>query len=457
MGEETFRRGVRAYLEAHAEGNAVAADLWSALGEASGRDVAAVLSGFLDQPGYPLIRVERDGPGAVTLAQRRFLNAGVAAPDLAWRVPVVLKWSDGRTVHTTPVLLATARRRVELGPRVEWVHPDADARGYYRWELPEADLRELARQADDRLSVRERIALLGDARSLLDAGELHGDAYLDLVADFAGDADPAVIDAALAALANVESAFVTDALRDAFAAWVRRTLGPTLERFGASPRPGEPQAVALLRPRLLGWLGGAGRDPGLRAEAARAARRYLDDPSAVDPSLVAVTLTLAARGGDGELFDTFRRRFEAAEIPADRGRFLAALGAFDSPGLEDRALAYALAGPLRPNELFTIARGMGDTEAGAERVYAWATAHFADLTARIPPDFVAFMPFLASGCSAPRLEAARHFFAAPEHRVPGTEEQLARVGEQVTDCVALRRREGPAVAAYLEGAAAPPR
>jgi aminopeptidase N len=57
MGEEPFRTGVRDYLSAHAWGNARAADLWSALGQAGGHDVARAMATFLDQPGMRLVTI----------------------------------------------------------------------------------------------------------------------------------------------------------------------------------------------------------------------------------------------------------------------------------------------------------------------------------------------------------------------------------------------------------------
>jgi aminopeptidase N len=56
LGDEPFRDGLRSYLADHAWGNASAKDLFAALGKASDRDVAAVASTFLDQPGVPLVR-----------------------------------------------------------------------------------------------------------------------------------------------------------------------------------------------------------------------------------------------------------------------------------------------------------------------------------------------------------------------------------------------------------------
>ena len=59
------------------------------------------------------------------------------------------------------------------------------------------------------------------------------------------------------------------------------------------------------------------------------------------------------------------------------------------------------------------------------------------------------MPFMASGCENERIEAARAFFAEPEHSVDGTEKNLQKVVDGITDCVSLREREGKAVSDYL--------
>jgi hypothetical protein len=61
------------------------------------------------------------------------------------------------------------------------------------------------------------------------------------------------------------------------------------------------------------------------------------------------------------------------------------------------------------------------------------------------------MPFFAAGCSQERLDAAKAFFADPEHQGPGSQKQMARITELVGDCVDLRQREGDAAARYLRG------
>ncbi len=90
------------------------------------------------------------------------------------------------------------------------------------------------------------------------------------------------------------------------------------------------------------------------------------------------------------------------------------------------------------------------TEKDADLLFEWITGHYGELTAVLPAMMKSFMPFTAGGCSAQRLQTAKKFFAEPDHRVDGTEANLRKVSEQVEDCVNLRRREGPAVATYLQ-------
>ncbi len=454
LSPETFRSGVRAYVAAHAGGNAAAADLWEALEQASGKDVATVMGSFLDQPGFPLLAfdVVDAERGVVEVNQRRFVAVGSQAPPESWQVPVVLLWSDGKSTRTRPLLLTAAHQRVELGGPVAWLFPNAGGQGYYRWSLPAPALAELAANAGERLSVRERIALLGNVAGLLDGGAIGGDEYLRVLAAAADDPDPDVVDTVIAGLERVRLAFVLDVVRDDFAGFVRRTLRPALDRFGELPRAGEPPTVGLVRPKLLAWLGDDGRDEAVRALGARLAHEYMQRPAAVDPGLVATALELAALDGDAALFDTYKQRFEAATSPEERNRFLGALGRFARPEVAARALAYTLAGPLRPQELRTVPLAMLGDDAGRERAWSWVQANWTALAQRLPPDRVASLTRFAGGCSAERLAQGRDFFAAPERHTTAIDAQVARVADQVAECVALRAREGAKVAAWLSAA-----
>jgi len=450
IGEDSFRRGVQQYLKAHAWGNATSADLWRALSRTSRLDVATAMGSFLEQSGLPLIEATLLENGSVRLTQKPFVNYGVARTSHLWHVPVSLKYSDGQEVRTKTILLNTASKTVKLGEtRPAWVNLNADAVGYYRWALPTRSMVDLARNRI-RLNIRERIAFPGNLSALLDAGVVSGEDFLRILSFFSSDTDPQVIGAVINALGKVQLAFVTDEGSESFAAYVRKTLGPAAKRFGIEKKANEDSTVTLFRPTLITWLADAGRDPQVIRFAKEKAQSYLKDPSSVDPQIATTVLKIAAHDGDRALFDQYRKRFESAKTPGERSRYLAALAGFNHPQLSEEALRYALSGPLRPNEIFAIPFGIGGSQAGRDRRFSWFTRNYPAISSRIPPIFMSNLPFIAAGCEANRIAAAKTFFADSRHRVEGTLEELAKVEEQINDCVKLRSREQEKVARYLK-------
>ncbi|HYM82145.1 MAG TPA: M1 family metallopeptidase [Candidatus Limnocylindria bacterium] len=452
IGPETFRKGVNAYLKAHEWRNAVSADLWRALGQASGQDVASALEGFIAQPGLPLVKVEPLDGGEVRLSQQRFAGHGITAPPLTWKIPVGIKYWDGAKVRTTRVLLGENSMTVKLEGSAPstWVMPNSGAIGYYRWSVPHEMLLEVAKQSSSVLDPDERIALLGNLGALLDAGQVSGDHYLRLLAEFANDPEPQVVSSLIAGLGKVRGAFVPDAQLETFAPYVRRVLGPAAQRFGLEPKPGESEAIGIVRPLLMTWLGYYGRDQSTLRAAERLAKAYLADPSSVEPGVAGAALQLSAIRGDRALFDEYRRRFEASKVPAERLRYLLALGKFDDPALERQALTYALEGPVRAQEVFQIVTSVSaKSERSQNLAFAFQRENFDRVKGKLPPAYWPFLVNAAGGCSLERLELGRTFYLAPEHKVEGTQRQYDQLRDAVQSCASLREREGAKVTAYL--------
>lgn len=444
LGEEAFRDGVRGYMREHAWGNATADDFWAALSEASGEDVASILAGFVTQPGLPLVRVD-EREGGLWLSQQRFHPAGVEVEAQAWKVPVTLRFAGG---VEEAVLLGDQPANVG-GADADWVLPDAGARGYYRWVVPSDQLDRMAAEASDELSPRERASVLDNAAALLDADLIDGDAYLALLETFAADPDPDVLSQVLDGVDKIGDSFVTDDNRDRFAGYVRALLQPIADRLGWQPVDGEIETTHILLRRVFTALGSYGRGGEVRALARRMAEAYLADPHAVDPELGPRSLRIAAIEGDEELFDTYQHRFENPQSPQDRQVYLSAMANFGDPDLRRRIREYALTDAVKPTELFG-AMGGDTTDAEAAETMRWVLNHYAGFEEKVNPEFLGFMPFVASGCSRERLEESTAFFSEPEHQVPGTLRTLQRVTEQVNQCLSLREREGEGVGAYLE-------
>jgi len=77
VGAETFKKGINAYLQAHAYGNATSEDFSKSIAASSGKPIERILPTFVNQPGVPLLNVTlacSNDHTAVTLTQQRFVD-----------------------------------------------------------------------------------------------------------------------------------------------------------------------------------------------------------------------------------------------------------------------------------------------------------------------------------------------------------------------------------------------
>jgi alanyl aminopeptidase len=451
IGEESFRKGMTQYMKKHAWKNATADDLWDALSSAADIDVGATMGSFVDQAGVPLVKVEPQQENLIRLSQQRFENYGQdTGISSTWNIPVTLRYSDGEETYSQKVLLTEETQTVELlsHKEVAWVHPNGNERGYYRWDAPFQMLVEMAANASETLTLRERMGFVNNLSALLDAGTLGGAEYLQAISHFADDPEPQVSAAVVDAVAKVRRDFVTDDLEADFAVYVRQTLRPILDRIGMDKQDGEEGTVSRLRPQLVRWLGGVGNDEEVKAYALQIAEAYDHDRSSIDPSLISAVLALSARYGDAERFEHYRKRFEDAQTPAERRRYLTALGSFQDPKLVQAALEYTLGPSVKADDKmvipFTVAQGF------REQAVGWSLANYDRVEESVPPLHLSYMmPGLADGRSERLFLEVRSFLYEGDRTTPLMEKQLKKVNDRVTRRVRVREKEGESIAAYL--------
>ena len=84
----SFGRGLQRYIESDAFANSVPEDLWGGLATAAGDEaLAAQLTTWSANPGYPLITAVTTPAGALVLQQQPYDPA--ADPQMLWAVPAV--------------------------------------------------------------------------------------------------------------------------------------------------------------------------------------------------------------------------------------------------------------------------------------------------------------------------------------------------------------------------------
>ena len=127
LGEDVFRDGIRKYMARHKYSNTTTADLWNALGEASGKPVIEIAAAWTEQPGFPVVKVARDASGKITLTQERFTVNFPNAPALEWKIP--LTYSVAGSSKPVSVLMNSKTLEISDIPADRAVKFNVEARG----------------------------------------------------------------------------------------------------------------------------------------------------------------------------------------------------------------------------------------------------------------------------------------------------------------------------------------
>ena len=183
LGTSVFLQGVSAYLKKHAYSNATTNDLWSALSDASGKNVNAFMDTWIRKIGFPVLTVAEE-PGQISVRQSRFLATGdlkIGEDETVWWIPLGLKTGPGGKQKRIEAL--TTREDTIRGIDDDFYKNNSDASGFYRTNYPPERLTKLGSQRS-KLSVQDSIGLIGDAYALAIAGHNTTASLLALCEEF---------------------------------------------------------------------------------------------------------------------------------------------------------------------------------------------------------------------------------------------------------------------------------
>jgi len=451
VGADTFKKGINAYLQAHAYGNSTSEDFAKAIAGTSGKPVERILPTFVNQPGVPLIDVSiacANGQTAVTLTQRRFsIDAAKAEPG-RWQIPICVK-APGRATPSCEVMSDESRTVNLAGVCAPWVFANAGAHGYYRTAYPPDMLRAIAPRVETDLTAPERLVLLDDEWALVRAGRHHAGDYLTLAAGYGRERSSGVLEEVARRFGAIDEDLTTDATRPRFAAFTRGLLRPLLDEIGFAGNPADTDDRRRLRAVLIGALGAISRDPEVISKSRAALDRALAGGPALDPTVAGAIVKAAATSGDEKLFDALAAAAARATSPEEQYRYLYALGGFREPALIDRGLRRSLSPQLRSQDTAIYLSQFLANPAARPSAWAFVKANWTALEPKvtISGGDVNLVRSLGSFCDAAARDDVAAFFAA--HPLPGAARTLTQTVEQITTCLALRDKQTPAVTAWL--------
>jgi aminopeptidase N len=455
LGPETFRAGLRRYVDRHQYSNTTTADLWAALGDASGKPVTSFAAGWTEQPGFPLILISATGEGAtrsLKLEQLHFTLNDPQPTPLTWKIPVTYaKLADLSAISST--LLETAASNIPWPAEAGPVKANLGDAGYYRVAYDEA-LGQALRRNIATLPIAEQLNLLSDSWALMESGRSSTAEWLDLAQPFRNAENPLVLAPILDRLNDIAHLQATQPGERAFKAWVIRFLQPELARLGWAPLPGESPLSANLRPAVILAAGLAG-DETVVAECRRRFAVFLRDPSTLPGDLRGPVLTVIGHYADRATYDQLHALARAAKTTEEKRYFYAAMQAAADPALARETLSLSLGEEMSTTESTHNAAAVA---ANGQAALAWdfAREHREVLLKQMTSfGLNSYFPWIANAFTdARRADELEEF--VQKNFPPDALAEAAKTADRIRHLAAIKKRELPVIDAWVKAHSASP-
>lgn len=462
IGPETFRKGVGIYIKKYANGVATTPDFESAISEAAGKNIAPAFDTFLDQAGVPVLSVTlRCGNGQPTLAisQQRSLPIGSEGSKAqTWRIPVCVRYESNGNVHRQCEVMADPRTEMKLRDASacpSWVLPNDGESGYYRVNYAGDLLQNLLSSGSAKLSVAERVGVLGDVDTLVSTGDMPLAAALAVVPKIRADPDRHITSAALDLAGYTVGSSVPAELLPKGEKFIRDSFAERALALGWKSKPGEDENTKLLRRTLIGSVASSGKDKQLIDQAGDLARKWLNDRAGVDSDMLPEVLHVAAEFGNRDLFD---RLHAAAKRETDRRireLLIHALGSSRDPQIVRSAMDLLLTGEFDMREsFFTLLFTPLRYPETRELPFQFLKEHLNDLLPKLPGevggDFAAGLPRVGGAfCDPQHRSDLKAFFEDKVAKYTGGPRNLQNTLESIDLCIARKKILGPQIAQFL--------
>lgn len=464
IGEDAFQRGVREYLKDNAHKSVTSSSLLTTLDKASGKDVTAMATSYLDHAGVPEVSAhlecEQGARWHMELSSQQWRPLGSTIPetnDVAWTIPVCVRPQNEKK-DICAELVAGAPSLVAGRGCPSFVHPNWGS-SYYRFSVSEREFIRLAEQRAQ-LDIPARVSLLSNAWAAVRSGQLEAKAMLKILPPFDDDNARQVADQVAAILTSMSDTLVDDETRPLFKKFAltrlakrAKLLGWGLPRSGNKPPEPNGKATfdvgddALARRAVLFAMVDVAEDDATIKEADRIAAMWIADPASVDPDTGAIAVELGSRRADEGRLLALVAAMKKAKNREDRLVALKGMMGFDDAVRLKQALDLTLAGDeIHANEMryvFGAVLGRRHAQPIAE---AWVRANWDALQKKLPGALSSGLVHAAGvGCSKADLDERSAFYQPRFQKVEGTARGLKESLEAISLCAALREKGAPSL------------
>jgi tricorn protease interacting factor F2/3 len=340
IGTENFQKGLQDYLKTYAYDNAASQDLWESFEKVSEQPIGNMMKSWIEQPGFPMISVEKKG-NKLQLTQQRFSYLP-ADFEQNWQVPITIRFFSGPTKNKRlTFLMNSATAEIKIPEQADAYKINDQQTGFYMVDYhDQKNLEALGQRVRDQsLSPEDRWGLQNDLFSLCKRGDSPFTEYLDFLDHYQNE------NAFLPLVSisnNLQHAdlVMEGEKQEIISSLVCPWFEMILNNIGFEPVPDEKHTTAILREQLLWHAALSGSESAI--EFASDQFTGWMQGKAVHPDIMKSVMQIGAYAGNEQTFEWLDQRFQSSEIEHERINILMALGCFKKKAQIKKAQQYIL-------------------------------------------------------------------------------------------------------------------
>ncbi|PYJ30361.1 MAG: aminopeptidase [Verrucomicrobia bacterium] len=446
LGEDVFRDGIRRYIAAHKYSNTTTADLWNALSEASKKPIGEIAAGWTQQPGFPVVKVKREGDEKVQLTQERFTANFKNAPPLNWKIPLTYSVTGKMPAS---LLMTSKIESLRNIPADRALKLNINGAGNYRVEYDEPSWKSLV-EALPKLGIEDRVNLLSDAWALVQAGRAPVSLYFGLVEQLPASTELAEREQIINVLDFINRLLVVSSVREEFQRYARSVLHPTFETLGWEPKQGELPAAGNLRASLINALGDL-NDPEIIAGCRERFEKFLANPASLAPDLRPSVLAVVGRYAEEQIWSKLHELGLKTTSIEEKQNYYSALAESIDPRLMKKTLSIALTDELPTSRAVFLVPAIARESGHPDIAWEFAKANMKTLLDKTDAAGAnRYAPSLFSFFSdAGRADELKSF--AKANLPPASAPEVAKVVDEVQFRAEFQKRLAPQLNTWISG------
>lgn len=357
IGEEDFRKGMNVYLTRHQYKNTFTEDLWTALEAASNKPVGAVMSTWIKQMGFPVVKVQSRQNGSkriLDLTQEKFCAdcSDIQNEKNLWMIPITVSSSKApkQIIYSTVLDKPNLEIVLDNVDESDWVKINPGTVGYYRTSYTPEMMKGFTKSiVDMSMPPLDRLGLIDDLFALVQAGQQPTVEALKFIEAYRNEDNYTVWSSISNCLMKLQSLISHTDLDAQFDSYAGRLFKPIAERLGWNSTEGESHLDTLLRSLVLNRLVSFSCET-TSEEAKKRFEAHASGKAILSADLRSVCYKAVLQTGDTDTYELMLKLYRATDLHEEKDRISRALGSIRNVDILKRVIEFAMSDEVRAQD-----------------------------------------------------------------------------------------------------------